>query len=222
MVLKNLMAQKVVEIFGSKQQENNIIKNNMSEKIISTKYSDQTLGTYVDFLNAGNDSISQISAITGLKRDDIRKIDMATVEKIVASYSNGLRQDEKVFKQFIDIDGIKFGFHPNLKSMTFGEWLDLSEFSKNFPHQLPELMCILYRPVTAEINLQYKIEEYDSDVHLKYVPQMRKLNLANVNAALLFFSTLRNDLVSSTPEYLEKELETLKREINQLAEEVKH
>ena len=159
----------------------------MSEKIISTKYSDQTLGTYVDFLNAGTDSVSQIQAITGLKRDDIRKIDMATVEKIVASYSNGLRQDEKVFKQFIDIDGVKFGFHPNLKSMTFGEWLDLSEFSKNFPHQLPELMCILYRPVTAEINLQYKIEEYDSDVHLKYVPQMRKLNLANVNAALLFF-----------------------------------
>ena len=91
----------------------------MSEKIISTKYSDQTLGTYVDFLNAGTDSISQISAITGLKRDDIRKIDMATVEKIVASYSNGLRQDEKVFKQFIDIDGVKFGSHPNLKSMTF-------------------------------------------------------------------------------------------------------
>jgi len=147
---------------------------------------------------------------------------MATVEKIVASYSNGLRQDEKVFKQFIDIDGVKFGFHPNLKSMTFGEWLDLSEFSKNFPNQLPELMCILYRPVTAEINLQYKIEPYDSDVHLKYVPQMRKLNLANVNAALLFFSTLRNDLVSSTPEYLEKELEKLKKEISQLAEEVKH
>jgi hypothetical protein len=194
----------------------------MSDKIISTKYSDQTLGTYVDFLNAGNDSISQISAITGLKRDDIRKIDMATVEKIVASYSNGLRNDEKVFQKFIEIDGIKFGFHPNLKSMTFGEWLDLSEFSKNFPHQLPELMCILYRPVTAEINLQYKIEEYDSDVHLKYVPQMRKLNLANVNAALLFFSTLSKDLQNSTPEYLEKELEKLKREISQLAEEVKH
>jgi hypothetical protein len=51
---------------------------------------------------------------------------------------------------------------------------------------------------------------------------MRKLNLANVNAALLFFSTLRSDLVNSTPEYLEKELETLKKEITQLAEEVKH
>ena len=194
----------------------------MSEKIISTKYSDQTLGTYIDFLNAGTDSISQISAITGLKRDDIRKIDMATIDKIVHAYSNGLRQDEKVFKQFIDIDGVKFGFHPNLKSMTFGEWLDLSEFSKNFPHQLPELMCILYRPVTAEINLQYKIEEYDSDVHLKYVPQMRKLNLANVNAALLFFSTLSKDLQNSTPEYLEQELEKLKNQISQLAEEVKH
>ena len=179
----------------------------MSDKIISTKYSDQTLGKYVDFLNAGTDSVSQIQAITGLKRDDIRKIDMATIEKIVLAYSNGLRNDEKVFKQFIDIDGVKFGFHPDLKSMSFGEWLDLSEFSKNFPQQLPELMCILYRPVTAEINLQYKIEEYDSSIHLKYVPQMRKLNLANVNAALLFFSILRNDLVSNTPEYLEKELE---------------
>lgn len=194
----------------------------MSEKIISTKYSDQTLGTYVDFIAAGTDSISQIQAITGLKRDDIRKIDMPTIDKIVSAYADGLKNDEKVFKQFIDIDGVKFGFHPDLKSMTFGEWLDLSEFSKNFPHQMPELMCILYRPVTAEINLQYKIEEYDSSIHLKYVPQMRKLNLANVNAALLFFSTLRKDLVSSTPGYLEKELETLNREISQLAEEVKH
>jgi hypothetical protein len=193
----------------------------MSDKIISTKYSDQTLGTYVDFMAAGEDTVSQIQAITGLKRDDIRKIDMATIEKIVTAYAEGLKNDEKVFKQFIEIDGIKFGFHPNLKSMTFGEWLDLSELSKNFPHQLPELMCILYRPVTAEINMQYKIEEYDSDVHLKYAPQMRKLNLANVNAALLFFSTLRNDLVSNTPAYLEQELERLKREISQLAEEVK-
>ena len=50
---------------------------------------------------------------------------------------------------------------------------------------------------------------------------MRKMNLANVNAALLFFSTLRNDLVSSTPEFLEKELAKLKMEITQLAEEVK-
>jgi hypothetical protein len=194
----------------------------MSDKIISTKYSDQTLGTYVDFMAAGEDTVSQIQAITGLKRDDIRKIDMATIEKIVTAYANGLKNDEKVFKQFIEIDGIKFGFHPNLKSMTFGEWLDLSELSKNFPHQLPELMCILYRPVTAEINQQYKIEEYDSDVHLKYAPQMRKLNLANVNAALLFFSTLSKDLVSNTPAYLEQELERLKREISQLAEEVKH
>ena len=194
----------------------------MSDKIISTKYSDQTLGTYVDFMAAGEDTVSQIQAITGLKRDDIRKIDVTQIEKIVTAYANGLKNDEKVFKQFIEIDGIKFGFHPNLKSMTFGEWLDLSELSKNFPHQLPELMCILYRPVTAEINLQYKIEEYDSDVHLKYAPQMRKMNLANVNAALLFFSTLRNDLVNNTPEYLEQELERLKREITQLAEEVKH
>ena len=193
----------------------------MSDKIISTKYSDQTLGTYVDFMAAGEDTVSQIQAITGLKRDDIRKIDVTKIEKIVTAYANGLKNDEKIFKQFIDIDGVKFGFHPNLKSMTFGEWLDLSELSKNFPHQLPELMCILYRPVTAEINMQYKIEEYDSDVHLKYAPQMRKLNLANVNAALLFFSTLRNDLVSNTPEYLEQELERLKREITQLAEEVK-
>ena len=194
----------------------------MSDKIISTKYSDQTLGTYVDFMAAGEDTVSQIQAITGLKRDDIRKIDVTQIEKIVTAYANGLKNDEKVFKQFIEIDGIKFGFHPNLKSMTFGEWLDLSELSKNFPHQLPELMCILYRPVTAEINMQYKIEDYDSDVHLKYAPQMRKMNLANVNAALLFFSTLKNDLVSNTPAYLEQELERLKREISQLAEEVKH
>ena len=94
----------------------------MSDKIISTKYSDQTLGTYVDFMAAGEDTVSQIQAITGLKRDDIRKIDVTQIQKIVTAYANGLKNDEKVFKQFIEIDGIKFGFHPNLKSMTFGEW----------------------------------------------------------------------------------------------------
>ena len=90
----------------------------MSDKIISTKYSDQTLGTYVDFVAAGSDSVSQIQAITGLKRDDIRKIDMPTIDKIVSAYANGLKNDEKIFKQFIEIDGVKFGFHPNLKAMT--------------------------------------------------------------------------------------------------------
>ena len=188
----------------------------MSDKIISTKYSDQTLGTYVDFIAAGTDSISQIQAITGLKRDDIRKIDMPTIDKIVSAYANGLKNDEKIFQKFIEIDGVKFGFHPNLKAMTFGEWLDLTEFSKNFPQQLPDLMCILYRPVTAEINLQYKIEEYNSDLHLKYVPQMRKMNLANVNAALLFFSTLLNELSNTSLDYLETEVEKLTKEMQEL------
>lgn len=192
-----------------------------NEKIISTKYSDQTLGTYVDFMNAGTDSISQIAAITGLNRDEIRKIDVTTIDKIVTAYAQGLKKDEKIFKRFIEIDGVKFGFHPNLKSMTFGEWLDCMEFAKNFPQQLPELMCILYRPVSAEINLLYKIEPYDSDTHMRYVPQMRKMNLANVNGALLFFSTLKNDLLNSTPGYLKQEMEKLKKEISQLAEGVK-
>jgi hypothetical protein len=188
---------------------------------ISLKYSDQTLGTYIDFMLAENDIIGQLSAITGFKRDQLRTLPMEQVEQVIASYVHNLKKEEKVFKQYIELDGIKFGFHPNLKAITFGEWLDAMEYAKDLPKNYDKLLTVLYRPVTAEFNDRYTIEPYDADIHSKYSVKMRQLPLPVVNGCMLFFSTLLDDLMSNSPEYLETLLAELQREMNQIQNEAK-
>lgn len=191
----------------------------MSTIEISIKYKDQNLGTFIDFMTAGDDYISKMVAITGLKRTQLLNVPMADLEKSVSAYVENLKADEKQFSKFITVDGIKFGFHPNLKSITFGEWLDCIEFSKTYPNTIDRLMAVLYRPVTSEINDVYTIEEYDSNKNEHYAKLMRKVKLPIVNGCMLFFSTLTRDLLSSFPEYLEEEMNRLKRELEELQNE---
>jgi hypothetical protein len=191
----------------------------MSTIEISIKYKDQNLGTFIDFMTAGDDYISKMVAITGLKRTQLLNVPMADLEKSVSAYVENLKADEKQFNKFITIDGIKFGFHPNLKSITFGEWLDCIEFSKNYPHTIDRLMAVLYRPVTSEINDVYTIEDYDSNKNEHYAKLMRKVKLPLVNGCMLFFSTLTRDLLNNFPEYLEEEMSRLKKELEELQRE---
>ena len=191
----------------------------MSTIEISIKYRDQNLGTFIDFMTAGDDYISKMVAITGLKRTQLLNVPMANLEKSVSAYVENLKADEKQFNKFITIDGIKFGFHPNLKSITFGEWLDCIEFSKNYPHTIDRLMAVLYRPVTSEINDVYTIEEYDSNKNEHYAKLMRKVKLPLVNGCMLFFSTLTRDLLNNFPVYLEEEMSRLKKELEELQRE---
>jgi hypothetical protein len=191
----------------------------MSTIEISIKYRDQNLGTFIDFMTAGDDYISKMVAITGLKRTQLLNVPMANLEKSVSAYVENLKADEKQFNKFITIDGIKFGFHPNLKSITFGEWLDCIEFSKNYPHTIDRLMAVLYRPVTSEINDVYTIEDYDSNKNEHYAKLMRKVKLPLVNGCMLFFSTLTRDLLNNFPVYLEEEMSRLKKELEELQNE---
>lgn len=192
----------------------------MSTIEISIKYRDQNLGTFIDFMTAGDDYISKMVAITGLKRTQLLNVPMSDLEKSVSAYVENLKANEKQFNKFITIDGIKFGFHPNLKSITFGEWLDCIEFSKNYPHTIDRLMAVLYRPVTSEINDVYTIEDYDSNKNEHYAKLMRKVKLPLVNGCMLFFSTLTRDLLNNFPVYLEEEMSRLKKELEALQNEV--
>jgi hypothetical protein len=185
---------------------------------ISLKYSDQTLGTFIDFMGAGNDPIAQLSVILNKKRDQLRELPMEQVEQVIASYIYNLKQEEKIFKQFVELDGIKFGFHPNLKAITFGEWLDAMEYAKDLPRNYDKLLTVLYRPVTAEFNDRYTIEPYDADIHAAYSSKMRQLPLPVVNGCMLFFSILLNDLMSNSPEYLEGLVKEIQAEITELSE----
>ena len=98
------------------------------------------------------------------------------------------KQDTKL-KRIITINDIEYGFHPDLDSISLGEYADIEQFIKNgIDKNLPELMSVLYRPIKLKKNDIYIIDSYDGDIRLR-AEEMKQMSAAQVQSAL-FFSTI--------------------------------
>jgi hypothetical protein len=84
--------------------------------------------------------------------------------------------------------------------------LDLDTNCKDFPKNLPKLLSILYRPISSEIGTKYKIEQYTAD-HLANAKDFEQMPLSIANGALLFFSTIESELVTTSLSYLESQIQ---------------
>jgi hypothetical protein len=100
-----------------------------------------------------------------------------------------------------------YGFIPDINKISFGEWLDLDTNCKDFPKNLPKLLSILYRPISSEIGTKYKIEQYTAD-HLSNAKDFEQMPLSIANGALLFFSTIESELVTTSLSFLESQIQT--------------
>jgi hypothetical protein len=87
------------------------------------------------------------------------------------------------------MDGVEFGFIPDLDDMTFGEYVDLDTFIGD-TNNLHRAMNVLYRPVKIKRSGRYQIEDYDSD---KY-ERMLNMPMDAVISSILFFYHLGIDL----------------------------
>ena len=105
------------------------------------------------------------------------------------------------------IDGIEYGFIPNLDEMSFGEYIDLDTFIGDWDN-IEKAMGVLYRPVEMRKGNRYHIKEYEAGEteHLKAMP------LDAVLGSILFFYHLVNELCQITMNYLEQTEETLLQE----------
>ena len=99
-----------------------------------------------------------------------------------------MQSDEKTtLKKIITVNGKEYGFHPDLDSITLGEYSDLEHFIKlGIEKHLPEIMAVLYRPITSKEIDTYNIEAYDESV-TKRAEVMKKMSSEQVQGALLFF-----------------------------------
>jgi len=171
-----------------------------------------TLGKYIDFKNAGENVFLQAQVITGLTKDELREKSMDDINPLINKFIDECKDyNDNKLQKFIQLGGEKFGkkfgFHPNLDNMTFGEYLDLNHLLDNdFTNNLPKIMSIIYRPVVAEFMHNYEIEKYDSAVHLKNADLFREVDMAFVNGAMVFFCLLREDLLSSSLRLLDQQM----------------
>ena len=170
---------------------------------LSLDYSTITVKQYVDFLNNEGNDIGQVSAIMVQSKDFVRQLTPEDIDKVINAFKDVIATPMANHQHKWN----GYGFIPDINKISFGEWLDLDTNCKDFPKNLPKLLSILYRPITSEIGTKYKIEQYTAD-HLSNAKDFESMPLSIANGALLFFSTIESELVTTSLSFLESQIQT--------------
>jgi len=171
---------------------------------------DITLGQMVEFnsLQDRADTISTtgmyervISLFTGMKKQDVKKLDIQDYEYLGAAIEKALKNDAKFEHRFY-LHNVEYGMIPNLNNISAGEYVDLSSVGNELK-DLHKVMAILFRPIVKSYSDDtYEIISYDGKLKergdiMKHCP----MNI--VNGAMGFFLTLSQELEMSTLRYTE-------------------
>ena len=126
----------------------------------------------------------------------------------LAQYINEENELIKTFK----IDGVEYGFIPNLNNITVGEWVDLDTYQSR-KDSLHKLMAILYRPIVNKLGDTYNIEPYDGTEKTEKL--MLDTDVRIFNSAMVFFYTLSKKLLEGLDTYIQNQTKILKKTQNQ-------
>lgn len=157
-----------------------------------------------------------IAALSTIPKQLIKQLELKDIAAIMSKLSEFQQQQNSSLKRIIEIDGKRYGFHPDLDSITLGEWADLETFIKqDIEKNLPEVMAILYRPITEETDSGvYTIAAYDGNITIR-AEQMKKMSAEQVQSALVFFWHLGNVLLMTLPSFLMERLKEMKMQSQQ-------
>jgi len=153
-------------------------------KLIS-KWEDVTLEKWlklIDFHKGTKSEEAQetIAALSNIPKDLIKQLELKDVAVIMSKLSELQAKQDSSLKRIVEVNGKRYGFHPNLDEITLGEYADIETMIKNdIEKNMPEVMAILYRPIVEENNDVYTIEAYDGNISIR-AEEMKKMSLMMV------------------------------------------
>ena len=151
-----------------------------------------------------------IAALSNIPKQLVKELALSDVAVIMNKIATLQQKQGTKLKRIIEIDGVEYGFHPDLDSITLGEYADIETFIKGgIEKNLPELMAVLYRPIKEKKNDIYIIDAYDGNIRLR-TEEMKKMSAQQVQSALVFFYTLGKELSEILPLYLMEKLKEMK------------
>lgn len=149
-----------------------------------------------EFLN-----LKLIEIFCGVSLKDVSSINMKDFNKITEIIGNAFAEKTPLIRHF-ELDGIEFGFVPNLDKISIGEYIDIESNVSGFKN-MHKAMAVLYRPVTKKHKEKYQVEEYTG--HDEYAEAMKYMPLNAALGAMVFFYRLERDLLNTTLKCLEEE-----------------
>tara|TARA_R110000787_G_scaffold101303_3_gene206670 strand:- start:1855 stop:2454 length:600 start_codon:yes stop_codon:yes gene_type:complete len=166
------------------------------EITIPTDWSDVTIKKFIKYNDSLKDLederqiiIKTISILCDISEHIVEVMKLKDLKKIQANLQKliGKPVNKDIINK-IDINGVKYGFHPNLDDLTMGEFVDIETYAKE--NDIAKMMSVLYRPIVKEQGNRYDIEPYDFDVHSENSIHFEKLSINVGNAIAVFFWTL--------------------------------
>ena len=123
------------------------------------------------------------------------------VHRITGILADMFEQKPHIKTRFV-LNGIEYGFIPNLDDMTLGEYVDLDTYLGKW-QQVEKAMAVLYRPIINTYKNKYTIEEYKAEGQDVY----KDMPMDIVLGSMLFFYRLGIDLSRLMTVYLEQNKE---------------
>ena len=147
-----------------------------------------------------------ISAISDIPKRDLYVLDLPSIGKLGGHLTKFLETEpEDELQHIVEIDNVKYGFHPKLQDMTLGEFIDLETYIKDIDENLHLILSVLYRPITAQSGDKYRIEEYEPNRDRADLFK-KKLTVKEVHAASVFFYDLERQLMIHSQKSLREAL----------------
>lgn len=150
-----------------------------------------------------------INSFVGIDKDLIPLIKGSQVNQIIEKITPMINKEDWPLIRKFTLNGIEFGFIPDLEEATYGEWLDADSYVTQ-PQEHHKLMAVLFRPITNQRTIKgvdvYNIEEYkDTKEH---ADAMRLIPLDVYFGAFSFFVNIGMELLQAVPSYLEEQIAT--------------
>ena len=177
-----------------------IKKGNKVESFnLINSWDDVTLETWIKLIDfetgtKTEEATETITALSDIPKKLIKELALSDVAAIMSKIGEIQSKQDTKLKRIIEINEVEYGFHPDLDSISLGEYADIEQFIKNgIDKNLPELMSVLYRPVKLKKNDIYIIDSYDGDIRLR-AEEMKQMSAAQVQSALFFFYNFVKEL----------------------------
>jgi len=170
-------------------------------------WSDVTLEKWAELIaleetTKSEEAFETITSMSDIPRKLVSQLSLSDVVGIMGKISELQAKADTTLKNLIEIDGVEYGFHPDLSDITLGEFADLEVMIKDgIENNLPEIMAILYRPITERKGKNYTIQAYDGALRLR-AEEMKQMKAEDVQGALVFFWHFVKILYLTMPSFL--------------------
>jgi len=171
---------------------------------VPTSYADISLTKWLelqDALESYKDNPDAITAIMlyhlcGLDPKYLKNISVDDYTLLKTELEGFLSNTDLPMQMIITVDGIEYGFEPNLSKMSYGAYADIIQYKTlNIDKNWTNIMSILYRPIVHKKKDMYSIKPYDGILR----PELFNNVGMDVHlATLFFFVNLLMDLLKCT------------------------